>query len=141
MNETTDRAKLAGVSVPLGHGRVKTLAELVDGWVQHVDRLHREQRATARDPYAWGAHDYLAALHLRTMVASAVGHHGTAIREAADRLLAATDEEFMSFTEPDPVHVVESFAGQRCNDSEWWWHRIPSSGPVRSELLRVVDGA
>jgi len=140
MSDMTGRTILARVSVQLGHGRVKTLAELVDGWVQHVDRLHGERHSATEHPHVWGAHDYLAALHLRTMVASGLGQQGTAVREVADTLMTKADDKFLSFTEPDPEHVVERFANQRHDDSEWWWHRIPTSGPVRVELLQVVNG-
>jgi len=140
MSDMTGRTTLAGVTVQLGHGRVKTLAELVDGWAQHVDRLYGERHSATEDRPVWGAHDYLGALHLRTIVASALAQQGTAVRKIADTLVATADEQFLSFTEPDLEHVVERFADQRHDDPEWWWHRIPASGPVRIELLRVVDG-
>jgi len=54
--------------------------------------------------------------------------------------MATADEKFLSFTEPGLEHVVERFANQRHDDSEWWWHRIPTSRPVRVDLLHVVDG-
>src|SRR5258707_14159054 len=78
MSEMTGRTILAGVIVQLGHGRVKTLAELVDGWVQHVDRLHGQRHSATEDPHVWGPHDNLAALHLRPMGTSALVYHGTA---------------------------------------------------------------
>jgi hypothetical protein len=132
---------LARVVVELPHGRAKTLAELVDGWAAHVDRLYEERnRDLVQAPMAWGAHDYLAALSLRSMVASALERQDADIRQIANAVVRPADDKFISFTERDLGRVVERFAGQSHDDSAWWWHRLPVSGPVRAELLPVANG-
>jgi hypothetical protein len=41
--------------VELGHGRTTTLAELLEGWARHVDRLWEEPSESGRNPDVWGA--------------------------------------------------------------------------------------
>lgn len=54
-------------SVDLGHGRSSLLIELIDGWAGHVlgqwDEGHADETADA-----WGVHDLVAALYLRSRV-------------------------------------------------------------------------
>ncbi len=133
-----DRESLELVTVAMPYGRTKTLAELVNGWDEHVKRLRAEEHRSSEDPSVWGAHDYLAALHLRDLVIAGADQSPSEIREVALRLVASVDEAFRAFTEPDSVGVVDRFSGEQHSESEWWWKRLPKSGPVREELLHIA---
>jgi hypothetical protein len=141
MNENDGATQLAKIVVSLPDGRAKTLAELVDGWREHVARLRDESRSgTAIGPLTWGAHDYLAALNLRSLVSQSVEQIPSEAQQRAKALVCSSDEILMSFTQPDINGWIERFAGDRHAELEWWWKRIPLSGPVRDEILRVVEG-
>jgi hypothetical protein len=129
---------LTQVIVTLPYDRRKTLAELVNGWLKHVKHLQAEEHSSLQDARVWGAHDYIAALHLRDMVFTGVDQSPSEIRDIALSRVATTDEIFKSFTEPDLRGVVDRFSGEQHVDSEWWWKRLPKSGPAREELLQIA---
>lgn len=140
MNETDKAVQLTKIVVNLPHGQAKTLAELVDGWKVHVERLRDESRSGATiGPLTWDAHDYLAALNIRSLVSRGIEQTPPEIQERARALISSYDEIFISFTQSDVNRLVERFAGERHAESEWWWRRLPESGPVRHEILRVVE--
>src|ERR687897_2360861 len=57
-----DIATMAAAAFDLGHGRSRSVAELVGSWIAHVNRLHAEQYLRpGEDNEAWTAHDYVAA--------------------------------------------------------------------------------
>lgn len=136
MNETTGRDRLSEVIVALPYDRTTTLAELVDGWAKHVERLRAEQDRSFDDPDVWGAHDYIAALYLRDFIIAGLDQSPADVRSSALGLVRSADEAFRSFTEPDLRGVVSRFSGEPHPDEIWWWKRLPISGPVREELLR-----
>jgi hypothetical protein len=130
---------LTQVIVTLPYDRTKTLAELVNGWLKHVKRLQAEEHCSLQDPRVWGAHDYIAALHLRDMVFTGVDQFPSEIRDIAVSRVTTADEAFKSFTEPDLRGVVDRFSGEQHVDSEWWWKRLSKSGPAREQLQQIAD--
>lgn len=139
MDENDELGELANVIVGLPHGKTKTLAELVAGWKVHVIRLRDDSRPSAAiTPFAWGAHDYVAALNLRSLVSQGIAQASSEVQDRARSIVASSDEILISYTEPDVNEVVERFAGERHPEHEWWWGRIPVVGPIRDEFLRVV---
>jgi hypothetical protein len=60
------------------------------------------------------------------------------LRERAASAVTRFDDELRGFTEPDARGLVRRFAAADAGGPdpvrEWWWFRIPVSGPVRAEL-------
>jgi hypothetical protein len=129
---------LATVTVTLPFGRTKRLSDLVDGWAAHVQRLQAEEHSSLDDPLVWGADDYIGALHLRDLVVTGVDQSPPEIFDVALARVASVDDAFMSFTEPDLRGIIERFSGEEHSESEWWWRRLPKSGPAREELEQVT---
>jgi hypothetical protein len=129
---------LATVTVTLPFGRTKRLSDLVDGWAAHVQRLQAEEHSSLDDPLVWGADDYIGALHLRDLVVTGVDQSPPEIFDVALARGASVDDAFMSFTEPDLRGIIERFSGEEHSESEWWWRRLPKSGPAREELEQVT---
>lgn len=129
-----ERAVLQGTFVELGFRRTRTAADLVVGWASHVTRLvgERDLRlAEQRD--VWNAHDYVAALIIRGLVRRALEQLDAGLRERTERAVARFDDELRSFTEPDERGLLRRFAADDAGE-DWWWGRIPVSGPVRDDL-------
>ena len=53
--------------------------------------------------------------------------------------VAAIDELFRRFSEPDTTDAVSRFDPDALLDG-WWWNLIPSKGPAREELDAVLGG-
>jgi hypothetical protein len=133
------RAALEDTQVSLGHGRTSTVASLIVGWAGHVNRLHAERDlGPGQDSDAWTPHDYVAALLIRERVQDALDQLGPELRQAASRAVAVFDELLNSFTEPDDRQVLRRFSTVEPGE-QWWWRRIPASGPVRTDLDRYAE--
>jgi hypothetical protein len=129
---------LAQVTVTLPYGRTKQLSDLVNGWAKHVERLQAEEHSSLDDPLVWGADDYVGALHLRDLVVTGVDQSPPEIHDLALVRVASVDGAFMSFTEPDLRRIIDRFSGEEHSESEWWWRRLPKTGPVREELEQIA---
>jgi hypothetical protein len=129
-----ERAQLEATVVPLGFGRTRTAADLVVGWAAHVTRLHAEHGLMpAREDDVWTAQDYVAALIIRDLTERALGQLEPGLRERAGAVVARFDELLRSFTEHDERGLVRRLAGGDASP-QWWWDRLPVSGPVRADL-------
>jgi hypothetical protein len=134
-----DRAHLEAVQVPLGAGRVRTVADLVVGYGAHVNKLLAERDLQpSEDRDAWNAHDYVATLILRGLADRGLGLLDDDLRAKVNQAVARVDELLKDFTEPDQQHLVRRFAAEDAGP-QWWWDRIPRSGPVRAELLGFAE--
>jgi hypothetical protein len=127
---------LAQVTVSLPYGGAMTLADVVTGWARRVARLQAEERSSLDDPAVWGGHDYIGTLHWRSHVEAAIQEAPAELRDLMLERVAAVDEAFLSFTEPDPRGLVGRFANEKPPDSGWWWwwQRMPKAGPAREEI-------
>ncbi len=110
-------------------------AEAILAWSQHVKRLVEDSRGYARRD-SWGAHDFVAALFLRDLVASMVGTASGGQRDEMSARVRVADAEFLSFTEMDDTRMVQRFADETIEHREWWWNGRPSAGSIRLELDR-----
>jgi hypothetical protein len=125
----------------IGHGRLKSLEQLVDGWNRHVERLvaegTRHMSEDSPETVLWGVHDYAAALHLRDLVEGASHNPSTMQTELAERLRSA-DAKFISFTKKDLAGWLPRAIPEAGSRPEWWWRRIPKRGPVVDELRTFI---
>jgi hypothetical protein len=139
MLDERQRAELESVGVPLGHGRTRSAAGIVVGWAAHVSRLSAEHDlAPGEDRDAWNAHDYIAAMLIRGRVQRALDLLDVELRAAVTPVVTRFDDLLSSFTEPDEARLLRRFAADDA-DEQWWWQRIPVSGPVRAELERYAE--
>jgi hypothetical protein len=127
------QAALEHTTVPLGHGRSRTAADLVVGWAAHVTRLLAERDRRLADGDVWNAHDYVAALVVRGFAERALDQLDPPLRTAATAAVARFDAELVTATEPDQRGLLRRFAPDA--GAQWWWQRIPRTGPVREDLL------
>jgi hypothetical protein len=127
-------------NVPLGHGRSRSVWDLLIGWSYHVDRIDAEmdlQGEAAHD--AWNVFDYVAALIVRDFTADGLGLlTGEALSEAG-RIVTETDEILKSLTVADGQGLLLNFAAEDAGEG-WWWKRIPASGPIHEQLLASATG-
>jgi hypothetical protein len=131
---TEERARLEATPVSLGHGRSRTLADLVVGWAAHVTRLLAERDLPIQERRdAWNAHDYVAALIIRGMLERGLALVDGELRQKVAQVVSKFDEQLRSFTEPDEQGVLRRFASDEAGN-QWWWERIPRTGPIRDDL-------
>lgn len=133
-------AALQACSIVEGAGHRTSLADLVAGWAAHVQRFEDDSALSWDDVDAWTEHDYLAALHLRDRVASALEEVPTTERHLAERVLLEVDARFDGFTGPDEERLLARvLPGEELGTSSWW-QRIPLRGPVFEGLIRLHRG-
>lgn len=120
------------------------LQRLAVAWRQHVEKIARETDLLARapevvrDPQVWGAHDVAAALYIRDRIARlAVGRNHDA---AAFDTVTGADTLFRSITREDEHDFLGRLIDEDLSDREWWWHRVPESGPIAEELEAHYGG-
>ena len=118
-------------------GRTVVLSDMVDAWAVHVVRLFRElDTSVAETPSAWGAHDLVAALYARDRVKAGLdtcpGVDGTLA------VVEATDELFRCFTVEDERDLL-GLVGYDIPRAPWWWRRVPTRGPVATELTEIAE--
>jgi hypothetical protein len=132
--------QLNSIEVFLSPNRCRPLRSLIDGWTKHVARLDLEHRSLhADDPTTWTAWDYIAALLIRDWVEEGMGLLVGSVERKVREMVKWHDARFCSFTGPDVGHLFARFASDAADedlvDKNWWWGRIPRSGPVLEELL------
>ena len=122
---------LSSATVEFG-GRRRPLLDLVDSWARHVRRFARESSGADFDS-SWGVYDYIAALHIRDAVARGLGD-----QPDLPPPVAAADELLRRFTEPDHDRLLQRAEPDAPRDP-WWWQRVPSAGPVATDLAALKD--
>ncbi|WHM36620.1 hypothetical protein [Streptomyces sp. BPTC-684] len=130
-----DLRALEGVIVHLSGQRSITLPQLLASWKHHVEKLEADLSLPSSDRSVWGAHDLVAALVLRDFIQDGLGALDVALRSKFEILLSEIDSLFISFTEPDDLLRVEKVDARPGSEREWWWKRIPVTGPAREEVI------
>ncbi|MDP9799628.1 hypothetical protein J2S43_008140 [Catenuloplanes nepalensis] len=127
MNDEADLARLAAVTVTVAPGRDLDAITLVAAWRAHV--------ATFEGDLTGGARDHVAALCFRDWIAQVSALLPADLRHRYDRTVAVIDARFKAVTEPDVDGLVERAADFPDSMHDWWWFRIPRTGPVRDDLM------
>ena len=133
-----DRLEQFPVRIPTGHEF--GLLGLLGAWHTHVRRLREDLELSDSDPSACGVHDLVTALVLRDFVDRGITTLGTERTAGVDAALADADARFRSLTEEDETErlaLAEPEVEGRVTQN-WWWRRIPLSGPARRELDRMA---
>ncbi|WP_033339754.1 hypothetical protein [Catenuloplanes japonicus] len=136
-----DLAYLATVTVTVAPGRSLDVVTLVRAWRSHLATFEADLFAAGGGRPVRGAHDYIAALCFRDWIAQATALLPEDLRRALDRTVAEIDRRFLAFTQPDVDNRVERAADDHDPMHDWWWHRLPRSGPVHDELMGAWPGA
>lgn len=113
--------------------------ELVEAWQQHVDKIDAERDLSGTDPSVWGAHDLPAALYLRDRVQRALEDSNLAVqdRNQLSAEVSRVDQRFQTATVEDTDHLLGRLLSEDVSGRSWWWHRVPTSGPIVEELRRL----
>ncbi|MFF2624830.1 hypothetical protein ACFVUN_03545 [Kitasatospora griseola] len=133
-----DLRTLDGVVVHLSGQRSITLPHLLDSWKDHVGKLEADLSLTSSNRSAWGAYDLVAALVLRDFIHEKLGTLDATLRSRVEPLLSEIDIRFKSFTEPDDQLRVEMLDARPGSEREWWWKRIPVTGPAREDVILLT---
>jgi hypothetical protein len=129
-----DGPRLDAVTVALSPSRSIGLADAVVAWREHVAKIDRDLTASADDRSVWGAHDFVAALVMRDVVAEGTAMVDPDLRTRIEPAIADVDAGFRRITEPDDDGCLAKVDGRDVPGRGWWWGRIPQRGPVREEL-------
>ena len=85
----------------------------------------------------WGADDYIGALTMRSMIEEVRGRVPIPLEAQFDEWLSRIDADYQGLTDPDDEGLLSTWIHDEVPD-EWWWHRVPPSGPIREDLLRMT---
>jgi hypothetical protein len=114
-----------------------TLAAILRGWGSDVRRFIGGVHSTPiKDAIVWGADDYVGALTMRSMVEDARSQVPAGLKVQFDAWLEQIDSDYRGFTAPDDAHLLGRWIHQDVPD-QWWWHRVPPSGPVLDDLMSI----
>jgi hypothetical protein len=116
-------------------GRSVALLGVVDSWASQVLRMFRESLdppGPADD--AWGADDLVGALLARDRIEGAiVGVGDDSVKPLPT--LAVADELFRVFTVADDDGLMSEVQSATPGE-QWWWKRVPVTGPIAQDLNR-----
>ncbi|QBI53992.1 hypothetical protein EKD16_11035 [Streptomonospora litoralis] len=132
-------SRLESAKTHLSDRQSLNLKDLVIGWASHVVELRKHTETGSGDLPYWGAHDLVAAVSLRTFTETAYTEIDDELRTKFDPILTEVDNEFLSFTEHDDFGCVEAVDGMSKPDRGWWWHRIPTHGPIREDIREICQ--
>ncbi|HEX4056806.1 MAG TPA: hypothetical protein VHX87_00650 [Galbitalea sp.] len=120
------------VRVRFGRGEV-TLDELVEGWASRVLKVRADMNERDSSGSAWGIDDLVGSYYLRQALQDGIA---ASPGVAVPRTLEAIDRLLESFTRDESLTPIRKIdAGI---PDGWWWHRIPTRGPVRDEFDRLA---
>jgi hypothetical protein len=132
---TYELATLARHPCQLAPDRSMTAIELLTAWSLHVQRIDRERSESGQDPRTWDANDFVAALLLRDFLADCLVHLPPPLQSKVAEFVDDVDELFTSITRVDDRHLIDQVTDREQAGRQWWWQRIPDSGPILTHLL------
>jgi hypothetical protein len=139
--DETEVARLNETVVPLSPDRSLGLADAVRAWWEHVSKVETDLTAGPADRSVWGAHDLVAALVIRDLVAEGLSRLGPEMSTRVEPVVADVDRRFVEVTEEDPERSIERVDGRSAEGRGWWWGRIPERGPIHDELQDLYGHA
>ena len=125
---------IAAHPVTLGESTERDAIDLAISWAAHVRKIDTDRALPWSDRSVWTEHDLAAALHMRDFVQMALDRLPSTLRERMRQVVAATDEQFRSYTIDDPRERMAVVAGIDLAGRGWWWRRVPENGPIAQDL-------
>lgn len=129
-----DIRQLNEVTVAISPSRTLGLADAVRAWWEHVSKLEHDVLLPRDDPSIWGAHDFIAALVIRDVVAAGIARLSMDLKNKLQPAVASTDQRFLDYTEADSDGCIEKIDGRPNSHRGWWWQRAPKTGPIQDEI-------
>jgi hypothetical protein len=127
---------LEGVEHLITPSKSLSLAAMLRIWASDVRRfIGGIQSTPIRDAVIWSADDYIGALTMRSMIEQMRRRIPIALEPQFDQWLVLIDTDYQGFTRPDDEGLLANWIHEEV-PSDWWWHRVPRSGPVLEDLLR-----
>jgi hypothetical protein len=118
---------------------MESLAESLreEGWAKHVTvpRLLAGWRQLAETVNAYDGtiEEYLNDLTSRDGLELIIDRAPDSVRLGLERLVAETDEIYRRETVEDVEQRLRHFF-RIADEDGWWWHRIPKTGPIATEI-------
>ncbi len=109
--------------------------ELLIAWAHNVAKIDTDRTAEPLSARAWGGYDLIGSLSLRDFLDKCVDRLDEPLRSKVSSTAEKFDNHFRSITVHDENNLLEKFTDGGLADAPWWWHRIPNSGPILTDLL------
>lgn len=130
--------EISDIYLQIGPNHV-LLIDAINDWADRVLKLlfDSRERDPRPDAFVWNLYDLVASLIRRDAIERAISSRlGTGSRIS---LLAAADELFSSFTRAINIDVAAlTEEDPQPHDENWWWHRIPTEGPLAAEAEAIL---
>lgn len=127
-------SRLDKASLPVTPERIFGLIALLESWLDHVINIEAEINLNESASGVWGINDLVAALEIRSFIARGVAIVDVNSIDGFMQALGGIDLRFKHFTENDESGVVRGVGEIERSIGEWWWDRIPRTGPIRREI-------
>lgn len=131
-----EQAQMNRIAVNDPQWSTSGLADLVIAWFLHVQRFETDLEPGVDDRSVWVAHDYVAALIIRDMIAQCMGQVPEHLRPGIAAAIENVDQRFRVYAEPDSRGYAERVEGSKKTRRGWWWNTIPRRGPIRDDMLK-----
>jgi hypothetical protein len=118
------------------------LLDSISSWGSGVRILAWQLGSSRPLPYlkVWGVQDLIGVLTVRDRVEALLAEAPEVLARKVREVLAEFDEQYRAITVEDLDELVVRSGRGDGGRRGWWWHRAPSTGPVRAELDRLAAG-
>lgn len=125
--------ELTKVTVQQGPRRSSVL-NLAAAWSAEVNKIDDDRALPDTDRTVWTEHDLAGALFLRGFLEEALSQTPADRQERIRRYVHTVDQRYRGFTVEDSGERIAKVAGVDMTGREWWWFRVPDSGPIKRAL-------
>ncbi|MFF0492767.1 hypothetical protein ACFYTQ_27370 [Nocardia sp. NPDC004068] len=129
-------AEIRAHSISLESGDVRDAIRLADSWAAHVEKIDRDRSLPWSDRSVWNEYDFCTALTIRDYVKKSVDGLPPVLAVKMEDYISEADDRFTSITVEDSGRRITAVAKVARSERDWWWFRVPDSGPVLKDLAR-----
>ncbi|MFI7669290.1 hypothetical protein [Nocardia sp. NPDC049526] len=122
--------------ITLKSGEERDAIRLADSWEAHVEKIDRDRSLPWSDRTVWNEFDLNAAFAIRDYLESAINNLPARLGAKMTSYVSEADNRFMSITIEDSGKRMAAVANIDITGREWWWFRVPDSGPIVEDLAR-----
>ena len=127
-------AEIGAHPIVLGESTERDAIDMAIAWAAHVEKIDADRALPWEDRSVWTEHDLAAALYIRDFLRDALNKLSASLRDRLQQYVATVDEHFRSYTVDDPAERMGRVAHIDLAGREWWWRRVPDSGPIVEDL-------